>query len=1060
MHTLPTSYTGHEPYIFASFTPEDTQTVLPLIAKLQKKGFRICFDNGPKSTDDHIEYTAQQIYNSSCFIVFLSHHCAASKRCVREINFAISLHKEPLAIFLETFEMTLGLQMQLGSMQALYRDRHDSVDSLLDELSTAEMMMPCRTLGTDEYLERAKSLYAAKQYEQAVPLLNKAAALNDPEAQLILSFCYDSGYGVSQDRTAGVQLRIKAAARGYAPAQTALGLNYRYGIGVCQDLHKAAELLREAVDSGYEEARPLLSECRNLIDEITVSQINIESCSPDDLLQKGIDHFFDQDATTDTNQSAAVFWFTQAAERSYAHAQYWLGICHARGIGVPAPDFAQAAHWYQLAADQGHLSALFELSKCYQEGTGVPLDHDMAVALLRKAADQGHDRSQYELAHYFMTGMFTPKHLYDIDADYRAYTEAEKQLQLQQQFLGEHEAYEKLSPDELDEIISLYSKSANQDHKWAQIELGACYEYGLANVSRDLDRAFQLYRSERCRSSMFAQDGADRYIEYMEEDASLEYCYQRGMGYLKDGSMYLQKAIGWLKFAALQGHPEAQYRMGLIREFHNSSFSAATGWYRKAAASGHEGAADRLTRCQKKLHKRTRCVQGASAAAAARPTAYEGEKSFAFISYAHKDSPRVLPLLQSLQEAGYRFWYDAGIEVGTEWPEYIAAHLQQCHCVIAFISRSSLASQNCLRELNFALRLDKQMLIVYLEDVYPSVGLHMQLSALPSIHRNSYADTKSLTDALCSNDAVQACREALPKAEIPPEVNADYQQGAALYLKGQYNEAIEWMRKAAEAGHSNAQAVLAEAYIFGHGVPQDPEAAEQWAERAAAQKSTDYQYLLAQKFKNGLHLRRNPKKAIAWFRKAAEAGMVEAQKELALIFDEGLDGQPDHAEAAKWYRLTALQGDHAARCRLGQLYERGLGVTQDLAEAARWYRIALPQGDHALKAALERCVEILHSGMTAEEIYGRAEQYYHPGPQQNPQEALNWYHIAAAQGHTCAQYCLGYCYEYAEGTDYDFAQAIEWYRKAAVQGHAGADEGLHACLEKMAHTDPFQFQNA
>ena len=34
--------------------------------------------------------------------------------------------------------------------------------------------------------------------------------------------------------------------------------------------------------------------------------------------------------------------------------------------------------------------------------------------------------------------------------------------------------------------------------------------------------------------------------------------------------------------------------------------------------------------------------------------AYEGKEPFIFISYAHKDSERVLPILAQLQRRGYR----------------------------------------------------------------------------------------------------------------------------------------------------------------------------------------------------------------------------------------------------------------------------------------------------------------------------------------------------------------------------------------------------------------------
>ena len=58
-----------------------------------------------------------------------------------------------------------------------------------------------------------------------------------------------------------------------------------------------------------------------------------------------------------------------------------------------------------------------------------------------------------------------------------------------------------------------------------------------------------------------------------------------------------------------------------------------------------------------------------------RITAYEGTENYIFISYAHKDSDRVMPILEELRDEGYRIWYDDGIAPGSEWPENIAQHL-------------------------------------------------------------------------------------------------------------------------------------------------------------------------------------------------------------------------------------------------------------------------------------------------------------------------------------------------------------------------------------------------
>ena len=82
--------------------------------------------------------------------------------------------------------------------------------------------------------------------------------------------------------------------------------------------------------------------------------------------------------------------------------------------------------------------------------------------------------------------------------------------------------------------------------------------------------------------------------------------------------------------------------------------------------------------------------------------AYEGKENYIFISYSHKDTEKVLPIMKKLHDLGCRIWYDEGIAPGSEWPEDIAQHLNNSSMVIAFVSPNSMASVNCRREINFA----------------------------------------------------------------------------------------------------------------------------------------------------------------------------------------------------------------------------------------------------------------------------------------------------------------------------------------------------------------------
>ena len=107
---------------------------------------------------------------------------------------------------------------------------------------------------------------------------------------------------------------------------------------------------------------------------------------------------------------------------------------------------------------------------------------------------------------------------------------------------------------------------------------------------------------------------------------------------------------------------------------------------------------------------------------------YNGGEPYGFISYAHKDAARVLPVIAALSRDRFRLWYDAGIEAGDNWPEVVADHLRRAGAVVFFLSRHFLHSQNCVREVHYAVDQRKPMIAVYLEHVELPSDLAMQFS--------------------------------------------------------------------------------------------------------------------------------------------------------------------------------------------------------------------------------------------------------------------------------------------------------------------------------------------
>ena len=95
---------------------------------------------------------------------------------------------------------------------------------------------------------------------------------------------------------------------------------------------------------------------------------------------------------------------------------------------------------------------------------------------------------------------------------------------------------------------------------------------------------------------------------------------------------------------------------------------------------------------------------------------YEGRKPYIFISYSHKDSEKVLETIFPIHEQLYRLWYDEGIPAGSDWPRNIEVHMRNCRMVLFFLSRTALASPNCLSEIRTAVKQGKTVLLLKLEE--------------------------------------------------------------------------------------------------------------------------------------------------------------------------------------------------------------------------------------------------------------------------------------------------------------------------------------------------------
>ena len=151
---------------------------------------------------------------------------------------------------------------------------------------------------------------------------------------------------------------------------------------------------------------------------------------------------------------------------------------------------------------------------------------------------------------------------------------------------------------------------------------------------------------------------------------------------------------------------------------------------------------------------------------------YEGTLPYLFVSYAHKNDAAVLEIISTLQSRGFRVWYDEGIEAGSEWPESIASHLERAQLVLAFLSPAYLRSDNCRKEMHYALTKKKPVINVYLEQTELSPGMEMQIGNLFALMKYTYPSEEYFYDKLFSAELLDADKFAGEAPELPPEAPA------------------------------------------------------------------------------------------------------------------------------------------------------------------------------------------------------------------------------------------------------------------------------------------------
>jgi TPR repeat protein len=164
-------------------------------------------------------------------------------------------------------------------------------------------------------------------------------------------------------------------------------------------------------------------------------------------------------------------------------------------------------------------------------------------------------------------------------------------------------------------------------------------------------------------------------------------------------------------------------------------------------------------------------------------------------------------------------------------------------------------------------------------------------------------------------------------------------------LRGEPETALTWVRAAAALGHAEAQTVMGQWLLDGHGVLRDPTQALHSFLLAAHQGHAMGMNMAGRCHEQGWGTEVDFGKAAHWYRQAAKLALPQARYNLANLLASGQGVQRDHAQAFALYQQAADQGYAKAFAKLGRYHEDGLVVPQDAALATRCYRRGAEGGD-------------------------------------------------------------------------------------------------------------------
>ena len=118
---IPRNYQNLRPYVFISYSHNDSSHVFSILNEMSKLGINYWYDKELETGSEWPEVLGEKILNCEMVMVMLSNSAVLSKNVRNEITMALNHKKKIMPVFLEDVELSPGAELQLRGLNWLLK---------------------------------------------------------------------------------------------------------------------------------------------------------------------------------------------------------------------------------------------------------------------------------------------------------------------------------------------------------------------------------------------------------------------------------------------------------------------------------------------------------------------------------------------------------------------------------------------------------------------------------------------------------------------------------------------------------------------------------------------------------------------------------------------------------------------------------------------------------------------------------------------------------------------------------------------------------------------------